>query len=105
LRILFEKGDFQTTPTLSSPLLRPFKVLKINSLFLETGTDSPVQVQMRRRFKTDNLHWHCRYIAIPETAVKDVIVRKVIDSLIYSNDMMSFVKSLGLRLFFILEYF
>uniref|UniRef100_A0A914KL87 Mediator of RNA polymerase II transcription subunit 18 n=1 Tax=Meloidogyne incognita TaxID=6306 RepID=A0A914KL87_MELIC len=55
---------------------------------------------MRRRFKTDNLHWHCRYIAIPETAVKDVIVRKVIDSLIYSNDMMSFVKSLGLRFFY-----
>jgi hypothetical protein len=52
---------------------------------------------MRRRFKTDNLHWHCRYIALPETAVKDVVVRKVIDSLIYSTDMMSFVKSLGLR--------
>ena len=52
---------------------------------------------MRRRFKTDNLHWHCRYISTPETAVRDVIVRKVIDSMIYSTDMMAFVKSLGLR--------
>uniref|UniRef100_A0A914KLF9 Mediator of RNA polymerase II transcription subunit 18 n=1 Tax=Meloidogyne incognita TaxID=6306 RepID=A0A914KLF9_MELIC len=77
----------------------PVAFFEHNMVFkLKTGTDSPVQVQMRRRFKTDNLHWHCRYIAIPETAVKDVIVRKVIDSLIYSNDMMSFVKSLGLRM-------
>uniref|UniRef100_A0A1I8B2Q9 Mediator of RNA polymerase II transcription subunit 18 n=1 Tax=Meloidogyne hapla TaxID=6305 RepID=A0A1I8B2Q9_MELHA len=77
----------------------PIPFFEHNMVFkLKTGSDSPVQVQMRRRFKTDNLHWHCRYIAIPETAVRDVIVRKVIDSLIYSNDMMSFVKSLGLRM-------
>jgi hypothetical protein len=52
---------------------------------------------MRRRFKTDSLHWHCRYVALPETSAKEVVVRKVIDALIYSTDMMSFVKSLGLR--------
>uniref|UniRef100_A0A914IGW7 Mediator of RNA polymerase II transcription subunit 18 n=1 Tax=Globodera rostochiensis TaxID=31243 RepID=A0A914IGW7_GLORO len=89
----------------------PTSFFEHNMVFkLKTGLESPVQVQMRRRFRVDALHWHCRYVSQPEAHIKascerddeeeapDVVVRKVIDSLIYSTDMMSFVKSLGLRM-------
>ena len=53
---------------------------------------------MRRRLNTDPFYWHCRYIGTPEpNAACPTIVRKTIDSLIYSKDMMEFVKCLGLR--------
>ncbi|KAL3088727.1 hypothetical protein niasHS_008946 [Heterodera schachtii] len=77
----------------------PTPFFEHNMVFkLKTGIESPVQVQMRRRFKVDTVHWHCRYVSQPEAHIKDVVVRKVIDSLIHSTDMMSFVKSLGLRM-------
>ncbi|KAH7729714.1 mediator protein 18 [Aphelenchoides avenae] len=59
------------------------------------------QVQMRRRLNTDPFYWHCRYIGTPEpNPACPTIVRKTIDSLIYSKDMMEFVKCLGLRMAF-----
>jgi len=57
-----------------------------------------VQVHARRRFKFDSYFWHFRYIGMPETSTTDVIVRKTLNSLVYSNNMMDFVKSLGLRM-------
>jgi len=65
---------------------------------LKTGADSQVQVQMRRRFNGDSVYWHCRYVGLPETVNSPVIVRTVIDSLMYSTNMMEFVKLLGLRM-------
>uniref|UniRef100_A0A915ENK4 Mediator of RNA polymerase II transcription subunit 18 n=1 Tax=Ditylenchus dipsaci TaxID=166011 RepID=A0A915ENK4_9BILA len=45
------------------------------------------------------LYWHCRYIGIPEADLKSpVTVRKTLDSMIFSTDMMVFVKTLGLRM-------
>ncbi|KAI1728483.1 med18 protein domain-containing protein [Ditylenchus destructor] len=86
---------------LCNPGITPFQ--EHNMCFkLKTGTDSPVQVQMRRRFNTksgDPMYWHCRYIGIPEANIKSpVIVRKTLDSMIFSTDMMEFIKTLGLRM-------
>lgn len=55
-------------------------------------------MHLRRRLNVDSFYWHCRYIGTPEpNPTCPTIVRKVIDSLIYSKDMMEFVKCLGLR--------
>jgi hypothetical protein len=55
---------------------------------------------MRRRFQGDSYYWHCRYLGLPELgdAKCPVVVRKTIDSTIYSTNMMEFVKTLGLRM-------
>ncbi|KAI6242602.1 Mediator of RNA polymerase II transcription subunit 18 [Aphelenchoides fujianensis] len=67
---------------------------------LQVDRDKPsVQVRMRRRPKNDRLYWHCRYIGTPEVAANcPTIVRKTVDSMMYSTNMMEFVKALGLRL-------
>lgn len=53
---------------------------------------------MRRRFNADSFYWHCRYVGIPEADTKTpVIVRKTVDSMIFSTNMMEFIKTLGLR--------
>ncbi|KAI6228325.1 Mediator of RNA polymerase II transcription subunit 18 [Aphelenchoides besseyi] len=63
--------------------------------------DNPVQVRMRRRYKSDKKYWHCRYIGTPEVTTNcPTIVRKTVDSMMYSTDMMEYVKALGLRLDF-----
>ncbi|CAJ0565032.1 unnamed protein product, partial [Mesorhabditis spiculigera] len=65
---------------------------------------SDVTVRLRREFHSDAFHptankWHMRYIGTPEPIAHcPVIVRKVIDSVVSSNNMMEFVKSLGLRM-------
>ncbi|CAJ0944283.1 unnamed protein product, partial [Mesorhabditis belari] len=46
--------------------------------------------------------WHMRYMGIPEPTFKcPVIVRKVIDSVMHSVNMMEFIKVLGLRMKYI----
>ncbi|CAD6195506.1 unnamed protein product [Caenorhabditis auriculariae] len=73
------------------------------SFSLRTGNPTPdVTIRLRRRFRSDAYHnnqWLLRYIGVPEPDEKcPVIVRKVIDSVCYSHDMMVFAKTLGLRM-------
>jgi len=77
----------------------PIKFTEHNMCFkLKTNQSQIVQVHARRRLKVDSLYWHFRYIGVPELSNTNVVVRKTIDSLVYSNNMMEFVKSLGLRI-------
>ncbi|CAI5440013.1 unnamed protein product [Caenorhabditis angaria] len=74
------------------------------SFSLRTGVNmSPdVSIKIRRRFKPDIVfhnQWLFRYIGVPEPDAKcPVIVRKVINSICYSQDCMTFAKTLGLRM-------
>ncbi|CAB3407999.1 unnamed protein product [Caenorhabditis bovis] len=74
------------------------------SFSLRTGMSMTpdVTIKLRRRFKQDQGFLNCwmfRYIGVPEPDQKcPVIVRKVIDSCSYSHDMMTFAKTLGLRM-------
>lgn len=67
----------------------------------ETGQDPDVTVRLRRKFggpDANSFQWHFRYMGAAEPDVHcPTIIRKSIDSLIYSNNMMEFVKTLGLR--------
>jgi len=66
---------------------------------LKVASDNQVQVRMRRRLKSDHFFWHARYISTPEPAPNcPAIVRKTIDSSIFSPGMMEFIKALGLRI-------
>ncbi|KHN80685.1 Mediator of RNA polymerase II transcription subunit 18 [Toxocara canis] len=69
---------------------------------LKTGQDPDVTVRLRRKFggsDANSLLWHFRYMSAPEADTTcPTIIRKSIDSLIYSHDMMEFVKTLGLRM-------
>ncbi|PAV78313.1 hypothetical protein WR25_19803 [Diploscapter pachys] len=70
---------------------------------LRTGSTNPdVTIRLRRRFRQESFHthqWQFRYIGMPEPDQKcPTIVRKVIDSVAYSPDMMHFAKTLGLRM-------
>ncbi|MFH4975960.1 hypothetical protein AB6A40_002669 [Gnathostoma spinigerum] len=69
---------------------------------LRTGQDPDVTVRLRRKFggpDANSFQWHFRYIGAPEPDVAcPTIIRKSIDSLIYSHNMMEFVKTLGLRM-------
>ncbi|CAI4230015.1 unnamed protein product [Auanema sp. JU1783] len=76
------------------------------SFSLKTGisNDPDVCIRLRRRFNLENNSshqnlWQFRYIGGPEPDQKcPVIVRKVIDSITYSYNMMEFVKTIGLRM-------
>jgi hypothetical protein len=73
-------------------------------MFLEVAGDNQVQVRMRRRINTEAHYWHARYIGQPELNPScPTIVRKTIDSYMFSLGMMEFVKALGLRIDY--EYF
>uniref|UniRef100_A0A914WRC8 Mediator of RNA polymerase II transcription subunit 18 n=1 Tax=Plectus sambesii TaxID=2011161 RepID=A0A914WRC8_9BILA len=70
---------------------------------LKTGNTTPdvTVVRLRRKWKQDRTSnisaWHFRYIGSPENDQKcPTIVRKTIDSLVDSNNMMEFIKALGL---------
>ena len=64
----------------------------------EVSTDNPLQVRLRRRLQRDKLYWHCRYIGTPGTDANcPTIIRKTVDSVMYSHNMMEFVKAIGLR--------
>lgn len=65
---------------------------------LEVAGDNQVQVRMRRRINAEASYWHARYIGQPEINPNcPTIVRKTIDSCMFSHGMMDFVKALGLR--------
>ncbi|KAM3724403.1 Mediator of RNA polymerase II transcription subunit [Dirofilaria immitis] len=69
---------------------------------LKTGQDPDVTVRLRRKFggpDANSFQWHFRYMGAAEPDVHcPTIIRKSIDSLIYSSNMMEFVKTLGLRM-------
>jgi len=66
---------------------------------LRVAGDNQVQVRMRRRLNMDPYYWHARYIGQPEPDQNcPTIVRKTIDSYMFSTGMMEFVKALGLRI-------
>uniref|UniRef100_A0A914RNX0 Mediator of RNA polymerase II transcription subunit 18 n=1 Tax=Parascaris equorum TaxID=6256 RepID=A0A914RNX0_PAREQ len=73
-----------------------------DQLIDQTGQDPDVTVRLRRKFggsDANSLLWHFRYMSAPEADIScPTIIRKSIDSLIYSHDMMDFVKTLGLRM-------
>lgn len=52
---------------------------------------------MRRRPESDSLYWHCRYTGTEEKSNFPVTVRKTIDAILHSTNMMEFLKHLGLR--------
>uniref|UniRef100_A0A0N5ATZ2 Mediator of RNA polymerase II transcription subunit 18 n=1 Tax=Syphacia muris TaxID=451379 RepID=A0A0N5ATZ2_9BILA len=68
---------------------------------LKTGQDPDVTIRLRRKFGSDanSYLWHFRYIGSPEPDNScPTIVRKSISSLVFSHNMMEFVKTLGLRM-------
>uniref|UniRef100_A0A914CC05 Mediator of RNA polymerase II transcription subunit 18 n=1 Tax=Acrobeloides nanus TaxID=290746 RepID=A0A914CC05_9BILA len=66
---------------------------------LKTGDNPDVTVRIRRKFNRDSHLWHWRYVAAPEPDIHcPTIVRKVIDSVGASSNLMEFVKNLGLRM-------
>lgn len=66
--------------------------------FAGVAGDSQVQVRLRRRLNTDAFYWHARYVGTPEPDPNcPTLVRKTIDSCVYSSGMMEFIKALGLR--------
>ncbi|VDN50451.1 unnamed protein product [Dracunculus medinensis] len=69
---------------------------------LKTGQDPDVTVRLRRKFggpDANSYQWHFRYMGAPEPSVTcPTLIRKSIDSLTYSHNMMEFVKTLGLRM-------
>lgn len=68
-------------------------------IFTGVASDNQVQVRMRRRLNMDAHYWHARYIGAPEPdQTCPTIVRKTIDSYMFSQGMMEFVKALGLRI-------
>ncbi|VDP18630.1 unnamed protein product [Onchocerca flexuosa] len=70
--------------------------------FNEHEMDPDVTVRLRRKFggpDANSFQWHFRYMGAAEPDVHcPTIIRKSIDSLIYSSNMMEFVKTLGLRM-------
>lgn len=73
--------------------------------FQGVAGDSQTHVRMRRRLNTDTFYWHARYIGQPEPDLNcPTIVRKTIDSYMFSQGMMEFIKALGLRFVQILNF-
>ncbi|KAF1770998.1 hypothetical protein GCK72_002822 [Caenorhabditis remanei] len=72
------------------------------SLRTASTYDLKTDIKLRRRFRSDNQvqnYWQLKYIGVPEPDQKcPTIVRKEISSLVHSNDMMTYAKSLGLRM-------
>ncbi|CZR14431.1 Mediator of RNA polymerase II transcription subunit 18 [Caenorhabditis elegans] len=64
--------------------------------------DIKTDIKLRRRFRTEHRiqnYWQLKYIGVPEPDQKcPTIVRKEISSLVHSQDMMTYAKSLGLRM-------
>uniref|UniRef100_A0A7E4W023 Mediator of RNA polymerase II transcription subunit 18 n=1 Tax=Panagrellus redivivus TaxID=6233 RepID=A0A7E4W023_PANRE len=67
-------------------------------VFSMKSTEGPdVQLRLRRRFNLDV--WHLRYIGTPISDDKlPAVCRSSIDSVMYTRDMMRFVRNLGFRL-------
>ncbi|CAP31590.1 Protein CBR-MDT-18 [Caenorhabditis briggsae] len=67
-----------------------------------SALEPPVHQILRRRFRTEHQiqnYWQLKYIGVPEPDQKcPTIVRKEISSLVHSQDMMTYAKSLGLRM-------
>ncbi|CAJ0944613.1 unnamed protein product, partial [Mesorhabditis belari] len=78
--------------------------LRVTPSATSLSSQSNVTVRLRRVFNFDIMNqtankWHMRYMGMPEPTVKcPVIVRKVIDSVMHSVNMMEFIKALGLRM-------
>lgn len=72
------------------------------SLRTSGSSDVKTDIKLRRRFRTEysiQNYWQLRYIGVPEPDTKcPAIVRKEISSLVHSQDMMTYAKSLGLRM-------
>ncbi|ULU12799.1 hypothetical protein L5515_001867 [Caenorhabditis briggsae] len=72
------------------------------SLRTSSTSDVKTDIKLRRRFRTEHQiqnYWQLKYIGVPEPDQKcPTIVRKEISSLVHSQDMMTYAKSLGLRM-------
>ncbi|GMT28330.1 hypothetical protein PFISCL1PPCAC_19627, partial [Pristionchus fissidentatus] len=72
------------------------------SFSLKTNATADVTLRLRRKFHAETSstnQWRFRYVGRPEPdPTCPVVVRKVIDSVAHSHNMMDFVKTLGLRL-------
>uniref|UniRef100_A0A914ZFS3 Mediator of RNA polymerase II transcription subunit 18 n=1 Tax=Panagrolaimus superbus TaxID=310955 RepID=A0A914ZFS3_9BILA len=67
---------------------------------LKTGEGPDILVHFRRKLSQEPTLWHCRYVGtpIPDNGNLFAICRQSTDSIVYSKDLMEFVKSIGLRL-------
>uniref|UniRef100_A0A7E4VG89 Mediator of RNA polymerase II transcription subunit 18 n=1 Tax=Panagrellus redivivus TaxID=6233 RepID=A0A7E4VG89_PANRE len=65
---------------------------------LKSNEGPDVQLRLRRRFNLDL--WHVRYVGTPIADKCPAVCRASIDSVMYTKDMMDFVKHMGFRLIY-----